>query len=51
MKQYYKTIIDWHEKHITSFQRCANLSNYQMMWTAFAKGVLVSWVIFYLIIC
>lgn len=51
MKQYLKNLITWHEKHIHDFQKCTKLSDYQMMWTAFAKGFFVAWVVFYLVIC
>ncbi len=51
MKQYLINVMKWHEQHIHDFQKCTKLSDYQMMWTAFAKGVVVAWILFYIIFC
>ena len=50
MKQYLINVMKWHEQHIHDFQKCTKLSDYQMMWTAFAKGVVVAWILFYIIV-
>ena len=43
-------IIEWHKRFNESWQRKLGLSDYQFLWLAFFKGILVT-VIVYLLVC
>ncbi len=35
------TLKDWHKKKVRWFQQKADLSDYQMLWLSFLKGLLI----------
>ena len=39
----------WHRAHLIAFQKCLTLTNYQMMWIAFAKGLIISFILLKLV--
>ncbi len=43
-------IIEWHKRYNESWQRKLGLTDYQFLWLAFFKGILVT-VIVYLLVC
>jgi len=40
-------MIDWHKKYTSSVQRKLHLSDYALLWVAFAKGLIVGLLIYH----
>ena len=41
MKNPIKSVSTWHKRQTTKWQDKLNLTDYQMMWLAFGKGLLI----------